>query len=460
MRFDKERDAIDYIFKSHHRRKQVSRALPPGSPLKLDEHTRKPELTRRIMQALGLPGRQREYIVVTGSKGKGSTATIAAKLLQSLGHRTGTITSPHLVTWYERIRINGQAIPESDFLRILTDLKPEIDLVDAQLSEAEYISPQGIFLLIALRWFDEQGVAAAVLEVGRGGRFDDVALVPNRVSLFTPIMLEHAQYMGNSVERIAWHKSGIIKPSSSAISVPQSQSVLDILRQEAQELRASFHWLAKADMGEYLGDTPDGIRVDLPGYGECELPLLGRYQIENVALALQGVAQLHQALGGLRYSSDAYSTQIQAGLAAIRWPGRLHKLQATPAVYVDGAINVKSAEAFLHSLEARLTPPVVIVAGVPDDRDYDGVYRILAEKADALILTETDIHPNIHFPQAEIALATAQQYHADVTHTEKLPQALASAYDKAGTRGSVLLCVAQPLVGEAMLIWKIDTRSI
>ncbi len=97
----------------------------------------------------------REYAVVTGSKGKGSTTVITAKLLQHLGHTVGMITSPHLASWRERIRVNGRAIPEADLLRILDDLAPEIDAIEATLSDEQYFSPQGIFLAIALRWFDE-----------------------------------------------------------------------------------------------------------------------------------------------------------------------------------------------------------------------------------------------------------------------------------------------------------------
>lgn len=452
MRFSKLTDAIDFIFESRRR----LAAEPRG----LDEHTRKPEFTRRIMTALGLPGRPREYIVVTGSKGKGSTVTIAAKLLEALGHRTGTITSPHLVTWYERIRVNGRAIPEADFLRILSDLRPEIAVVARSLQANDYISPQGIFLLIALRWFDEQGVTAAVLEVGRGGRFDDVALVPNRVSLFAPIILEHAQYLGNSVERIAWHKSGIIKPSSLAVSVPQSAEVLAVLRNEADALQSSFFWLTRADIGEYLGDTPNGIRCHLSGYGEFEISLRGHYQLENVALALRGVKEVHKRLSGGQTHNEDYIERIRQGLRGVRWPGRLQKLRDAPAVYVDGAINVKSARSFVQSMANRLTAPVVIVAGVPADRDYDAVYQLLAETADALILTETDIHPNIHFPAADVALATARQYHTDVQHAPNLPAALDLAYAQAGSNGTILLAVAQPLVGEAMLIWGVDTTQI
>lgn len=452
MRFKTEAEAIAYIFKS---RRKLD-AAPRG----LDEYTRDISPTRRLLLDTGLLDTKREYAVVTGSKGKGSTAVITAKLLQTLGHTVGLITSPHLVSWQERIRVNGKAIPQDDFLRILSDLAPAIDKEVMRLDGQQYISPQGIFLLMALQYFNEQGVNAAVLEVGRGGRFDDVSLVPNKVSLFTPIFMEHAQYLGNSLERIAWHKAGIIKQGSFVYSVAQAPEVMDVIKREADTKDAEFFWFSQLDLGEYLGDTPDGIRFQLGRYGELEMPILGRYQIANATLAVQAVGNMHARLQGIKHNSPEYTERIREGLANVVWHGRLDKLQDKPAVYVDGAINVMSAKNFLESVGNRITKPLVIIAGVPQDRDVAGVYEVLAKSADALILTETDIHPNIHFPPAEEALALARQSHEDVQHAPNLPEALELAYAKSGTEGTVLLAVAQPLVGECMLIWNVDTTQI
>src|SRR5215510_2094217 len=153
MRFQNEAEAVTYIFRSMRKLR--------GQPRGYDEVTRDVGPTRRLLMAHNLLDAQREYAVVTGSKGKGSTTVITSKLLQHLGHKVGMITSPHLVSWRERIRVNGQAIPEPDLLRILSELAPHIDEIEAHLNERQYFSPQGIFLAIALRWFNEQGVQAA-----------------------------------------------------------------------------------------------------------------------------------------------------------------------------------------------------------------------------------------------------------------------------------------------------------
>ncbi|MCZ2097207.1 MAG: hypothetical protein LC121_13305 [Anaerolineae bacterium] len=262
MRFENEEQAITYVFRSLRKLRGVEH--------RPDEIARDTSPTRRLLHTTGLQSAllrdddstyRREYAVVTGSKGKGSTTVITARLLQHLGHTVGTITSPHLVTYRERIRVNGRAIPEPDLLRILDDLAPHIDAIEATLGEQQYFSPQGIFLAIALRWFDEQNVSAAVLEVGRGGRFDDIAIVPNRLALFTPIMLEHTAQLGPTLARIAWHKSGIIKPHSYAYSVPQAPEVLEVLQAEADAQDPNSRgW--RRGYGRVPQDS-DGIRMRL-----------------------------------------------------------------------------------------------------------------------------------------------------------------------------------------------------
>lgn len=446
-RIDNMDEALQLIFRT--RRTITTRGL--------DEHTRTITPTRNMLTALDLLAHPREYCVVTGSKGKGSASAITAKVLQSLGHRVGLITSPHLVTWFERIRVDGRAIPEADFLRLLNVIAPYIDAEEAQLSAGQYISPQGVLLAIALMWFDEQGVTTAVIEVGRGGRYDDMSVVPNRVALITPIFLEHTQYLGDRVERIAWHKAGIIKAQGIAYSAPQVPAVLDVLQQEADAQDATLSWLADDVIASaHIADTPTGIRFRLGAYGAVDLPSFGRYQIVNATLAVQAAEAMHQRLTGTAPDIE----RVQAGLAAVKWHGRVQKLQDSPTIYVDGAANVLSARNLLASLRDRITRPLVTILGIPRDRDVPAVYQQFAAQSDALIITETDIHRNIHFPTADDALAIARQYHDDVAHRQTLPQAIALAKTKAGTNGTVLLAVAQPLVGEAMLIYEVDTRTV
>lgn len=451
-RFTSEADAVTYIFRSLRNLRDVPRGL--------DELTRDTSPTLRLINHTRLLATPREYAVVTGSKGKGSTTLMTAKILQQLGHTVGMISSPHLVTYRERIRVNGRAIPEADFTRILSGLAPFIDDIEAGLGEGRYFSPQGIILAIALRWFDEQAVNAAVLEVGRGGRFDDIAVVPNRLSLFTPIMFEHPRQLGPTIERIAWHKAGIIKSHGYAYSVPQPTAVLDILQAEADGRDAEFAWIMPSDMGQYAGRTASGIRMTLGRYGEIDLPMLGLYQIENATLAVQGAGNMHGRLPGVSHGSPDYVAAVKAGLAASVWPGRVHKLQSNPDVFVDGAIHADSARSLVHSLEGHLHEPVISIVGVPDDKDYPGVFAALGPISRTLIVTETARNISLHFPPPETAQAAARAHNADVRYAPALEAALDLALPLAGTAGTVLIAGTLSLIADAIGQWGLSYEQI
>ena len=433
--------AIRYIF-------QTRRRLD-AAPRGLDEYTRDTAPTRRLLERAQLLTARRDYIVVTGSRGKGSVTAMTARLLQAAGRRVGMISSPHLVHWNERIRVDGRMIPSGDFLRILRDLQPAIDAEIGTLGDTQYLSPQGIFLAIALRHFDERGVDMAVLEVGRGGRFDDVALAPNRLSLFAPIMLEHTRLLGGSLQRIAWHKAGIIKAGGQALSLPQADEVAAVLQREAEEQGASLTLLGEDDLAQLAGESRDGQLMRLPGGGEFFLPLLGRYQLDNATLAIQAARY---------YGVD--DSAIRRGLAAVKWLGRAQQLGQAPGIYIDGAITPRSAQSFVDSLQGRLRAPVVSIVGVPRDRDYAGVYQVMAGISDSLLLTETDINPSTRFPARDAALAAASQTGLDCQHAADLTLALDMARQRTGAGGTILLAGSLMLIGECMLIWDIDTSQL
>ncbi len=445
MRFQNEAEAVTYIFRSMRKLR--------GQTRKYDELTRDVGPTRRLLMAHDLLATPREYAVVTGSKGKGSTTVITSKLLQHLGHTVGTITSPHLVSWRERIRVDGRMIPEADFLRLLDSFAPEIDAIEASLTGEKYFSPQGIFLAIALSWFTENNVKAAVLEVGRGGRFDDISVVPNKLSLFTPIMLEHADYIGPTIERIAWHKAGIIKPYSYAYSVSQSLEVLNVLETEATTVGAEFNWIAERDLGLYIGTNDDGIQIDMGRYGEVTLSLMGRYQIPNATLAVIAAGNMHGRLRGVHHGSVEYVAAIRAGLSDVTWPGRCQKLQDAPAVYLDGAINAESADLLIQSLEGRLNTPVVSIIAVPNDKDYNGVYAALGKVSQSVILTETDRNPILHWLPEDEALAAARSHNNNVRYVKSLADAVEQAKAQVGATGTILIVGTQSIVADTTALW-------
>lgn len=446
--FPDEQAAIDFIFRAYNAARPDLRGP--------DEVTRNLTPARHLLARLGLPGNRREYVVITGSKGKGSVAAMTAKLLHSLGHRTGLVTSPHLTSYRQRFRVDGRAIDAAAFTRILSAIAPEVEAVQQNLSAGQYLSPQAIFLALALIWFDEQDVNAAVIEVGRGGRFDDNALVPNTLSLFTPIFLEHTRYLGDTVERIAWHKAGIIKPGGYAYSLPQTPGVMATLRREADEKDATFEWLAPQDTGEVTGHattsegTP-GLRVRFPRYGEVTLPTIGHYQAANASLAIWAAGNTHARLDSpITHGSSAYVQRIRAGLESAVWPGRAQVLATAPLTIIDGAITPPAAQNLAASVRLLLRPPVVSVLAVPEDRDSATIYATFAPLSDAMILTESASNRTIRFPPAEVALQMARDLHRDVRHLPTVAEAIEAGRGQAGPEGTVLLVLAQPAIGDTM----------
>lgn len=455
MRFSNETEAITYVFESIAKSNWRGRGL--------DEDTRDLAPTQALLSRLKLPGKSREYVVITGSKGKGSTAAITAKLLEHLGHRVGLVTSPHLSTYRQRFRINGRMLTEAELVGLINRLAPDIDAVVAGLAPGKYLSPQGIFLAMALTLFDEQDVTAGVIEVGRGGRFDDNALVENHVALFTPIILEHARYMGNSVERIAWHKAGIIKPGGVAFSLPQSDAVREVLSQEASLKNAALTVMTPGDLGRFVEPTETGMRVDFGQYGVVDFPMYGRYEIDNASLAIRAVETMHARLRtgmAKEVSAPELIAGVRAGLARVFWPGRCQKLQENPAVYIDGAHNTTSAPLFIESVRDRLTRPVITVLAVPTDRDYRAVYPLYAAISDALIITQSERNITISFPDEATAVPVAQQHHHDVSYRYHIGDAIALAVEKAGKDGTVLLAIAQPVIGDAMVVYGLEFEQI
>lgn len=449
MRFDNETDAVTYIFESI--------AASGWRTRGLDENTRSLAPSRALLERLGLPHGRREYAVVTGSKGKGSVTILTARILREFGHRVGTITSPHLISYRERIRVNGAAIPAADFLRLVDHIAPAVDAVVSGLPAGAYLSPQGIFLALALSWFDENAVDTAVIEVGRGGRFDDNILVDNRLALFTPIVLEHTRYLGPTVERIAWHKAGILKPGGDGLSLPQQPDAEAQIRLEAERIRANVQFLNPSDLGQYAGDWERGVRMRVPeSQSVARLPFYGRYAVDNASLALRAAHHLHHTAASTRLPWPQFTALAIPALEAAVWPGRCEKLLDRPQVFIDGAVNPLSLQVYLDSVRDRITRPLVIVAAVPTDRDIATTYRLMAAQADHLILTSSERNITIRFPDESTALAAAQaavstaDRYVEIAYAPDIASALPLALSRAGDDGTVLLAVAQPAVADTM----------
>lgn len=412
-----------------------------------DSETRNLAGIQQLFTEVNLPFDFAPTITVTGSKGKGSTSIFCAALLQAMGHTVGLLTSPSFLSVRERIRVNGQAISEAAFVEIIDDLAPTIRRIDAALPPDQYLSPTGLFLACAVRYFMQSGVTAMVLEVGRGGRFDDVRLIENRVSCFTPIMAEHLDKLGPTVPDVVWHKTGIIKPNSTAVSAPQFPQVSQQIEQVCHELGASFQQVGRDILFEQRRESDfQHVTINSDTF-ELHTPAI--YQATNLATAYAAVSALHVG--------DIHQPAVSKIIRAVRLPGRCDKVSDSPLVFVDGAINRESAEQFRDSVLTLSHDPIILVTALPHDKDHVGLLETLMPHVVHTLITQVSAH-HLHFTDA--VMQTAQQLSANVTHQPAVFEAFAQAVEWSGQAGTILVVGTQSLVRDALQFWRQDLENL
>lgn len=411
-----------------------------------DSETRDLDITRWLFTEAQLPLSLAPTVTVTGSKGKGSTAILCAAILQGAQHRVGLLTSPSFLSHRERIRVNGLAISEEDFVRIVNHLAPIIRRVISDLESGKYVSPTGLFLAVAIQYFMEQDITALVLEVGRGGRFDEVSLIENSVACFTPIMAEHLDKIGPEIDNVAWHKAGIIKPDSTVVCGRQPNIVKDILCDECNKQVATIYHVDESihHLSGYHWDKQD-VQVTLD-FMETEkvfrLYTPASYQAQNIALAYAAASAL-----------DPTAAYIEPDITErTRLPGRCDMIRRNPTVFVDGAINRQSARAFLHSVLPLLSYPAVLITALPHDKAHEGVLDELMPHMDMTIVTQVSAK---HLTFNKTVLDYARSRADAVMDEPDVHQAFHVGLDYVQERGTLWVVGTQSLVRDAISFWDI-----
>ncbi len=385
---------------------------------------------------LGMPQTKYRTLHIAGTNGKGSTAAMAAAVLQAAGYRVGLYTSPHLVEFRERIRVNGEMIPE---LRVaqLTEQFQALCQPDLSPTFFEYTTA------MALQHFADSGVDVAVLEVGLGGRFDATNVVTPMACAVTTIALDHQEYLGTTGSSIAFEKAGIIKPGVPVVLGRLDDDAWRTIDQVARERQAPVFRLNQDFRTE--GEAPRqfsyyGLAMHYDGL-TCALE--GRHQLDNAACAL---ALLEAAAPqGIVVTAEA----VSAGLRGVNWAGRLEVIDRHPIVLLDGAHNPAAAavlaDFLTHSDRSQPSRPVVLVLGMMRDKDHRGFFEPMRGLVDEVVLTQADL------PRS----ATTQELRASleglVLHPHVMPllsDAMALARQLATPDGLVCVTGSLMLVGE------------
>lgn len=365
----------------------------------------------RLLSRMGDPHRRRGTAHVAGTKGKGSTAAMVESIARAAGYSTGFYSSPHLHSFCERIRRNGEPVPRERFAELTDAVWPHHldNAADPDAGPAtlfEYLTAMGF------QCFAEDGVDVSVIEVGLGGRLDATNVVAPEVSVITPVSLDHMAILGDTIGEIAADKAGIIKPGVPVVVGPQFLEAMEAIDQAAVQQSAPVIRVGDAITWEVEEASAEGQRLEIRGRRHTyrlRLPLLGDFQGANAATAV-GAAEV---LADAGYSIDLHA--IIGGLETVEWPGRMEVLGRDPTLVVDGAHNDHSMATLLATLDTYVPHRnLVVVAGFSRDKRVDAMVELLAKRADRVIATRSR-HPRSMRP-AEIA----EQFLAQGTPADRI----------------------------------------
>jgi dihydrofolate synthase/folylpolyglutamate synthase len=402
--------------------------------------------TVKLMQLLGDPHRKFPSVHVAGTNGKGSTAAFIASMLQTAGYRVGLYTSPHLVSFTERIRINNALITEDKVVALAQRVREAWRGAAATDGSGDLIPTFfEVTTAIALAFFAEENVDIAVIETGMGGRFDSTNVIIPLVSVITNIDLEHQEFLGTTVEQIAFEKAGIIKPCVPVVTGAVQPEAIDVIEREATAKNAPIYRLSRHFQPTNL--IPGTVQTfNYQGlanaYPALRISMLGAYQVDNACLALAAIECLRRS--GIALDEHA----VRHGLERAQWDGRLERVDSRPAIYLDGAHNPASANK-LASVVRELKPAyrrTILVIGILGDKDHRGVLSALVPLADHVVATR----PQYSRAMDVVTLATEiRTLHPSVDMAETLETAIAKARAAAVPEDLILITGSLYVVGDA-----------
>ena len=336
---------------------------------------------RRLLNVLGNPQNHLKVIHIAGTNGKGSTAAFLASILTSAGYRTGLYTSPHLVEFSERIRINGNKISQGHIIKLVSKLQPEIEKFQCTFFEA--------VTAIAFQYFFEQKADIIVLETGLGGRLDATNLCKPIATIITSMSYEHTDILGSTLYEISKEKAGIIKSRVPCICGVENQEALRIIRIECKLKKAPLISLDKISY-KIIEQSIDSTKIDVSNpdftFKNLVLSLAGEFQVRNVLLAIKTITVLRKA-SKIFISGDDIYNGLNNVLANTGFRGRFTILKRKPLTILDVAHNPNAFNTLVKSLKRLKIPKVILMIALMKDKDYKAIIRKLSTITKLAIIT-------------------------------------------------------------------------
>ncbi|MBR5967800.1 MAG: bifunctional folylpolyglutamate synthase/dihydrofolate synthase [Lachnospiraceae bacterium] len=390
------------------------------------------ERTSELLSMLGDPQKKLKFVHVTGSNGKGSTCAILDSILRKAGYRVGLYTSPYLVRFNERIKVNGHEIPDDTLASITSQVRAFADIMYDHPSQFELVTA------IAMEYFYEMQCDIVILEVGMGGALDSTNVIDApEVAVFTNIGLEHTEYLGKTIKEIAATKGGIIKTGCDCVAYDGPAEATSTLRDICVEKDVPF-LLVDFSAAEPVTHSLDGQTLLYKGR-VLSFPLLGKHQIRNLCVALETVHVLKKR--GWCIPTHA----IEEGVAHVSWPARFQVLSTDPLFILDGGHNPQCAEAMADILEDYLPgKKVTFIMGVLADKDYNSMLDSVCPHAARFICLTPES------PRALSAASLAEVIRERGFETE-VCDSVAEAYDKAKEKTEPIVAFGSLYMSGAVL---------
>jgi len=397
-----------------------------------------------LMEELGNPHEKYPIIHVAGTKGKGSVCALCASALHAAGYTVGLYTSPHLLDYTERIRINGEPISHEQLIELVEEIKPAVAKIP-KLTTFEITTALG-FLAYA-----RNNVNAAVIEVGLGGRLDATNIVMPKVSVITSLSYDHMAVLGDTLTKIAGEKAGIIKEGVPVVSAPQKEEALEVVERVAKLRGCEFTLVGRDVKFERLNSSLDGQSFHLSSFlfhgqqsqFDASIPLLGLNQIENAATSYGALKTR-----GFEISDEA----IQKGFAEVKWPARFEVVRRDPPIILDSAHNQDSFARLRETLDEHFPDnEVYLIFGASEDKNIPGMFAEIKSKIKRLIVTRAD-HPRALEPEKIIELADQAGLASEAVGP--VESAFARALELSEKDGSIVLSAGSMFVtAEVMKAW-------
>lgn len=376
------------------------------------------ERVEELLGRLGNPQDRVQYVHIAGTNGKSSISCMSAAVLTAAGYKTGLYTSPYVNVFNERMQVDGVNITDEELVQVAEKVRRHADEMEDHPTEFELIT------VMAFEWFAQKECDFVSLEVGLGGRLDATnAIKTPALAIITTIDLDHVDVLGDTLEKIAAEKAGIIKAGGDVLLYPQKPEVEAVIAQKCREVGARLHHVDLAPVHPISSDFT-GQRFDYGRWKGLDIQFLGAYQMNNAATVITGMEVL-------RGKGNAITDEaIRSGLRTARWPARFELMQKDPPFIVDGSHNPQCITMLKESLEQYFPgQKITFIAGVMADKDYTTMFHMVAKLAKRVYCVEP---PNPRaLPAEQLAAAFRQEGVTDTTVCESPQQAARQALRQA-----------------------------